>query len=334
MALRSGLGAQFGFVTETVYGTAVTVTKFVEYTSESVNLQRDVIESRGIRAGSQILRTDRFAINKRGAAGDINFDVSTKGFGTLMYQALGAKAAPVVLGSGWQHTITPDMTNGMSGLSMTCQFGRPDTSGTVNPFTYDGVKVTGWEFSNALDGLLNMRLSVDAQTEAIGTPTLAAASYAANDILFNYTQGLCEFGVAGTYGTPVSTDITNFTITGANGLKTDRHFIRNSTDKKEPIRNAFVEITGSLTTEFESVTAYNRFVSGALASVTLTYDTGVSFTGGNYKLVIKMPNVRFDGDTPNASGPDVVMQNLPIRALYDGTNPAIQIDLFTTDATI
>lgn len=333
MALRSGLAAQFGFVPEVTYGTPVTVTKFVEYTSESLSLQRGVIESRGIRAGSRVLRTDRFAINTTGASGDMTFDLSAKNFGSLIYQALGAKAAPVTTGSGYTHSITPD-PNGMQGVSFTAQIGRPDVSGTVNPFTYAGCKVTSWEFANTLDGMLTMRLSIDAQSEAVGTPTLAAATYAANDQMFNYTQGLCQFGVAGTLGSPVATDITAFTLTGDNGLKTDRHFVRNSTAKKEPIANAFQEITGSLTMEFESVTAYNRFVSGALASVVLTYDTGVSFTGGTYKLVITMPNVRFDGTTPNASGPEVLMQDLPIRALYDGTNAAIKIDLYTTDATI
>lgn len=328
MALRSGLGAQLGFAAESTYGTGVTPTRFLEFTSESINFAQGTIESAGIRSGKYIQRIDRYANSTVGAAGDISYEVSGKGYGLLLKHMLGTSAS-TASGTGFKRTYTP---GDLDGLAMTCQVGRPDTSGTVQPFTYTGGKVTSWEISNAVNGMMMLRTSWDFQNETTATG-LATASYPATDPLFSYLDGSATIG-----GT--TTSITNVTITGANNLKTDRRFLGPVTTKKEPLRNGFMDVTGTMTMEFESLTAYNRFknrVAGTGVAVVLTWASAVTYdTALPYKVVVTMNNVRFDGNTPNVGGPDVLMQELPFRAMTDSTgtaSTAIQFDYYTSDSS-
>jgi hypothetical protein len=50
--------------------------------------------------------------------------------------------------------------------------------------------------------------------------------------------------------------------------------------------------------------------------------------------VLTLQNCRFDGETPNVKGADVLEQPLPFKVLDDGTNPVWKIEYYTGDATI
>jgi len=51
----------------------------------------------------------------------------------------------------------------------------------------------------------------------------------------------------------------------------------------------------------------------------------------SYQIVMTIPNVRFEGTTPNVSGPDVLDLDMPFTGLYDGTNSPLTIQYYTTD---
>ena len=53
--LASGLGGQLGLAAESTYGTFVAPTRWFEFNSESLHLERERIESAGIRAGRRVL---------------------------------------------------------------------------------------------------------------------------------------------------------------------------------------------------------------------------------------------------------------------------------------
>src|SRR5262245_11591554 len=133
MALTSGLAGQFGFVSETTYGTAVTVTRFVPLVEESVETELTQLASAGITAGRRLLRCQQWSQGLRRSEGDIGIEAYGRSIGLLLYHALGVSATS---GSGpWTHTFTP---GDLQGDSMTVQFGRPNRNGTVVPFTYAG----------------------------------------------------------------------------------------------------------------------------------------------------------------------------------------------------
>ena len=66
MSTASGIAGSFGYGADTTWGTYKAPDHFVEVVSESLKLQIDRIESKGIRASNRVLRSDRWVANKKG----------------------------------------------------------------------------------------------------------------------------------------------------------------------------------------------------------------------------------------------------------------------------
>lgn len=324
MAIRSGVAAQLGFAEETTWGTFSTPTRFLEVNSFAIQNQVERIESSAIRASNRVLRQDRWAANPKGVSGTLELEVMTKGFGLLLKHMLGTVA--ITTPSGATNTRLHTHTIGDTyGLGLTIQGGVPDVSGTVQPFSWLGCKIAEWTLSNEVDGLLMLGLNIDGATETTAQ-ALASASYASSVELLTFAGGTVT--LAGS-----QFDVRSISLTGNQGLKTDRYFLRGSTTKKEPIPIALVDLTGQLEAEFDGLTAYNRFVNGTVASLSATW-VGSTIEGAfKYSLTVTLPAVRFDGSTPEVASPDVVMLPLPFKALFDGSQEPVTIAYQTTDTS-
>lgn len=328
MAIRSGLASQFGLGDETTYGTYAAPTRFLEFENETMALQQEFAESPGMRASNRVQRTDRVRVNKTGATGSVQFPaVQTKGFG-LLFKAMVGKAAVVTTTSGG--TNSRDLTYTLGdpyGLSSTLQVGRPDVSGTVQPFSYLGCKVTSWTLSNDASGYVSLGTDWFAQDETT-SQSLASASYASGTVedLF-YQDGTLNVASG-------AVSVTNVEITGSTAIATDRRFIRSSTLVKEPIIAGMYEVTGSFTMEFESLTQYNRFTGNTIGQLDVTWTAPTAIEASIFPaLKVTLPKVQFRGTTPNVSGPGIVTMTAPFKALYDGSNEPITILYRTADTT-
>ena len=315
MALASGLAAQLGLKEETTYGTAVTVDTFGEFVSESIKFDRSRIESAGLRAGRRVLH--RWAQGSQRAAGDLELELPNVGvIGWLLKHAFGGVATT---GSGpYVHTFTP---GDLAGKGLTVQIGRPDMGGTVRAFTYNGAKVTSWSIAASVDEYVKATFSLYALAEATGT-ALATASYPAGLAPFVFTGAQLDIAGSGIA-------VKDITLSGDNTLATDRHRQRASDPEQslEPLESNLREYAGSLSADFEDLTAYTRFTAGTEAALVAT------FTSGSDTLVVTT-NVRFDGETPVVGGPDLLEQPLSFKCL-SGTSDAAAITavLTNTDAT-
>lgn len=325
MSFRSGIDAQIGTAAESTWDTFATPVNFYEFESESLKNSIARMEVKDIRKSSFVQRTDRWAAGRQSVAGDISLAVKNKGFGSWFYWMLGAFQTTAD-GTGWKHTLTP---GDLHGVSKTIQVGRPSVGGTVEAFSYTGCKCDSWELSNSSSDELKLKVTVDGAEEDTAQ-ALAAASFPSGTELFYFTEGAIT--VAGT-----EFDVLNWSVQGKNAMKTDRYYIGGTSPavKKEQERNAYSDYSGTLVADFTDLTAYDRFVNGTLATIVLTYTGALTYDAGkNYKCVVTIQNARFDGDTPNVSGPDMLQQTLPFVALDDGTNPAVQIDYYTSDASV
>jgi hypothetical protein len=323
MAIRSGLAAQLGAKAETTPGTYSAPDHFYEFTSVAVGLQQDEIESAALRAGNRALRSDRRKNNRKGVGGQISKPLMNKQDGLLWKAMLGTVAITTPTGGTLtrRHTHT---IGDLYGQSLTLQAGIPDVAGTVQPFSWLGCKFTEWEISQELDDFAMMNLTVDGWDEAT-SQGLAAASYSTGLELFAFDT--CTIQVAG-----ANFDTRSFRLTGNNGLDTERYSVRSSTLKKEQVPAALISITGELEGEFESLTAYNRFVNKTVVALSATWTSATVIEGSFvYKVTITIPAVRFDGQTPEVSGPDIVGQPLPFTVLYDGSAELITVTVDTTD---
>lgn len=321
MAIGSGIGAQVGLGEESAYGTLVTPTRFLEFNSESIEVDVGKLESRGIGSG-RFLRADRVKTYVKSAKGSLELDVMTKGFGLVFKHMLGSYANTLVAGSERKATVTPDPA-ALAGKSLTVQVGRPDVGGTVRPFTFKGGKVADWELKCALDDILKLNLNLDFQGVET-TTALAAASYPTGAEAFVFTEGALTLG-----GT--TTAVKSVSVKGNNALALERRFLANT--KKEPIANGEATVLGDLDCEFEDLAAYTAWVAGTQAELVLTFASPTVIAGGGpYKLVVTLPKVEYRGSTPKVGGPDLVMQPRPFKALYDGTNEIITLAYHSTDA--
>lgn len=328
MAIRSGLAAQIGFGDETTYGTYATPTRFLEFESETIALQQEYAESPGLRATNRVQRTDRVRVNKLGASGTVTFPaVQSKGFGLVLKHMVG-KAGVITTSAGGTNAKDHTYTLGDPyGLSTTWQVGRPDVSGTVQPFSYLGTKVTGWTLSNQAGGYVSLGVDLFSQDETTAQ-SLASASYSSGTVedLF-YQDGTLNVASG-------AVSVMDVSITGATAVSTDRRFIRSSTLVKEPLIAGMYEITGSFTMEFESLTQYQRFTANTIGQLDVTWTAPTAIESTIYpKLTVTLPKVQFRGTTPNVSGPGIVTMTCPFKALYDGSSEPITILYVSSDAT-
>ncbi len=324
MANRSGLDAQIGYGAEGTFGTYQTPTRFLEFTSESLKLDAPRVASRGIRAASTVQRSDRWKANKKGISGDVEHEVGSKGFGLLLKHWLGDNAITTPGGgtNTRDHTITLADTYG---LGLTVQVGRPDVGGTVRPFSYLGCKITEAELSNDVDGYLLWKASIDGADETT-SESLASATYPSSDEILFYGGGTITLASS-------AFDVRSIKLRVSKGVDTERYFIRNDTKKKQPVEAGMTVIEGEIEAEFESLTAYNRFVNGTSASLVALWEGSTIESTFKYGLQVTLPAVRFDGDTPTVNGADVLTQPLKFVALDNGTDEPITLRYRTTDTT-
>jgi hypothetical protein len=309
MATPSGLAGQFGFISETTTGTPLVVDTFLPFNSESIKSEIERIDSEGIRAGRLI--TASWKPGSVTVAGTVEMELWNTDIATLFRHMFGA-VATATNGQQWDYTYTPaDLT----GESLTIQVGKPDIGGTVRPFTYAGCKVGGWTMSAEVGSLVMLSLDIVGMTETNGT-ALETASYDTDLEPFVFTEA--SLSIAGA----TNNTVMSFELTQDTGL-TER-FRLGSATSLEYLQNAFREFTGTATADFQDLTQYNRFLDGDEAALVLNFDNG------SETLVITA-NVRFDGETPEVSGPELLEQPIPFKAV-SATNDASAITAVLTNA--
>lgn len=323
----TGFDAQVGIATEATYGTYVAPTSFLEVEDAAVDPVVKSIDYFPIVRGL-VLRSGYHREKVVGGTGTSKIAVMSKGSLLHFKHALGSLvSAQVGATAEYKHTATPDLTNGKRGLFASMQVGMPQTDATVQPFTGLGGKVTAWQLDLSKQDWLKFAATWDFKT-VVTSEALAAASYPTGPAPFSALDlTLTVNGVA------IAT-LDSLSIKGDNPMKTDREDL--AANKNEPLANGEWKFTGTFQgSEFDSMTAFNHWLAGdEVANVvgTLTGAT-IPTTANPYKVVITIPLIRYTGDAPKLNGTDVVQQNQPFQALYDGTNAPITIEIHSDETS-
>lgn len=289
--MPGGADAQIGWVSEVTPGTAVTVTKFMPFVSESVKNNTDFLRTQTLSAR----RTSRYArVGTKSVSGGIAMELPNTTIATFLKHVFGTVGTS---GAGpYTHTFTPaDLTSD----SLTVQIGRPATSGTVHPFTYAGMKVQTWEIGCNTGEIATLNANFIGMSETTAT-ALATASYDATWAPFIFTEASL------TIGGVAQTTVKSATIGGDNKIQL-RHRLGSATSK-EPLENGPRDFTGTIVTDFDSLTLYNLFVAGTQSALVLT------FNNGTQSLVFTC-NILFSGETPSVGGYDLLEQSLPYECI-------------------
>jgi len=321
MGVGSGEAAQLMISEESTYGTYVAVTRSYEMVSETLKRKIERLESKGLAAGRRVIRSSRWVPGKDSSGGDINLELNSIGQGLLFKHMLGAN---VTSGSSpvYTHTATP----GDLPTSLSVQVGRPSIDGTVNPFSYTGCRIHQWELGCKAGEIAMIKLSIAAQAE---TTAQALGTFDATKIgvPLTFVGGTLSLG-----GSQV--DVLDATLKGNNSLDVGRFRLRGAATPKQPLENSWRDYTGSITADFESLTQYNHYSAGDELALSLVFVGAAIPSGGGskYQLTITQ-NVRYDGETPNVSGPQMLTQPLPVKAVASGADStAVTFAYQTTDS--
>lgn len=298
MTIGSGLDAQLGLGVETTVGTRATPTIFFRFIDEGIQLSKGRIVSKGIGLGRRMPSLWRDGVQE--VKGPLRWEFAPQGIDKVLEWWWGG--TPSKSGSGpYTRVFTP---GALDGKAMTIQLGRPDAdAGAINPFDYLGCHAAEWGLSvKAGNEFVVASTTVYGQHEDT-SQSLATASVPSGYMPF--TALSCSLSLAGS-----AYEMETIDITGNNGLVTGRHRIT-GTNPARPRRSRegaqHRKYGGTINGDFLGMTAYNRFVNGTEAALSLVMSDGASA-----QLTIA-GNVRFDGDTPTTKGAGPIKQALPFE---------------------
>ncbi len=341
MVTATGLDAQVGVALETTVGTAVTVTKFLEFNSEGFEFDPSFIEPEGLRAGVKYKRGARLVQSRKQVTGSFELNHATRTMGTLWKAALGSSVVTptLVLGSAYSQS---HQTGDLLGKSLTVQVGRPEPVSpyTTRAHTYAGCKVTGWEFSVSDNEVAKMSLDFDGWDEATAT-ALATASYVTSEE-FNFSQctaftlggtvsGTTTLSVAG--GTAIASVVKSISFKGDNALATERYGLGNAGIKKEQLENGIPTITGTLEAEYNQSEFYTPFKANTSTTLRVLFEGSVISGTDKNTLEFIAPQIKIKKVTPKVDGPDNVKATVEFEVYADGTNNPFQVRLISADST-
>lgn len=347
MTFKSGVGGQWGIVTETTLGTAQAVTTFTEIVSEGLVDNITKVRSQGLHAGGLASRASRYTLISADASGPVSMELPTKGFGKYLQHMMGSFAATATQIGATPAYYQVHTLASTDGKAFTGQVGIPDTTGTVNPKTVSGAKIADWEVAVTAQNLAMVNLNIDAlrldQTGA-GALGLQSASFTANTGLFSALDATFAFGssltVDGTTGawtvaTPTTVGaVKSFSLKGGQPKNTNR-FVIGSQTKLEQVINDFQTLTWTATVEYSTQTFWTALKANTSYCASLTFQNALDIGSGNHPTVrFVMPALFVDKGTPALTGPDVITVQYEGACLDDGTNGILQGYIVSTDTTV
>lgn len=298
--------ASIGFGVESVYGTGVTPTVWVEQLpGESLDYEVTKTQGKGLRVGGSVPRSARRVITKYSGGGKFDVEVTTKGLGKLWRAALGTGASTLVSGTTYQQNYTLGTA---TPASLTIQKGVVNTAGTVQAYTFAGCLCDSWEVKAAAGDIAIASFTWDAQSMTTAT-AYTAPSYVASPNLFHFAQGAITIG--GTVTAPTTTalatggtsvaNVTEFSIQGSNGLMADRYAFGAAGLKMAPVLGQR-KVSGKLTAELSDTTLRDAMLADTPLALVLTFTSGETLSTGTAQFQIVCSEVKFSGSLPSADG--------------------------------
>jgi hypothetical protein len=327
-----------GFKKETTYGTPVTVDRFLEFISESLDYEREFYQGEGLRPGTRLARSARRYLAKDGAAGDIELEVPTRGLGAFLEALLGVGSSTVVAGALYQQLFT--LTKDDYLPSLTIQKGIPRLGqNTVDAYTFKGAVAKSFEISMGNGEALKLKSSWHAR-EVDTSIAYATPSYPAAFELFSFVGA--SLIVGGSVTVPGATTLATGGTTIANvrdfsiavDQKLDENGFNLGSAGKRSRRGAvgIAEVTGKLTAEYDATTFRDAVRDQTSIALVATFVGATDITVGNKPtLQVVCPDIRFEGELPKSNGGDVITQSLEFTA-FDGLVAAHPLYIATRTA--
>lgn len=325
-SFTSGLGAQVGVAAEATYGTFKTPNRFFEFSSEGLNLSRGFILSQGLRAGRMYQSSTRRTATTRSASGPVAFETPTAGLGPWLNLLHGETVTPVKEGATTMYKQTHNIgTTDPFTKSITLQVGKPNTAGTVDPYSYPGTIATALEFAIQTGSNMTTTVTTDNRDE-VTSEALAVASYPTGLESFNFTQ------VKVKVNSVELAECRGATVT-LNGPRDTSRYYLGAVQKAVPLTNAYNGAAVSLNVDYGGQTLYNIFAKAEIVPVEIIAQ-GAAVEAIKKELKFVCAACGLDGDSPNVPGPAVLTQTVPVVVLDNNTNPPVVATYVSADSAL
>jgi len=133
--------------------------------------------------------------------------------------------------------------------------------------------------------------------------------------------------------------IMGWNCTLNNNLYGDKYHLGSRKRASLPEQQRSVE--GNITIEFDDLDLYRKFINGVSGNLVMTFTaddyiatTALGNSATNYSLVVRQPNMEYNGSTPVIADEGIITVDMPYVALYDDDNsiPELRITLVNTYA--
>jgi len=342
MAIPSGLGGTFGVAEETSPGTYTAPTRWFYFKKEQLALKKTTVVSEVLGAEA-VHPASRRVVTAVDVSGSVDLDLTDSGgLGLLVKHSLGS--TPIVSTPTAGVTKQVHAFGDPTGSALSVQVGRPSVDGSVNAFSYTGIKVDEWTLAVSTGQIATLALTVDGVNSSISETYVAPSYSGTGGSPLHFAQGSLTLGGTATTsdgevtisgGATPAGAVKTVEIKGSTGLAKDRRTLGSLT-KLEQVRNAFVDISGTAEVEFATMDIYNEFLAGAPLSLELSF-TGaeIGSTGTNAQFNVILPAIYIDEPGgPSVEGPDILTQKVAFTAFSDGTNTPVQITIVSADTTV
>jgi hypothetical protein len=307
-----GHTAVLGLAEEVTYGTAVVPpTHWLPLVSGGLDVEHDVRPVPVLFTGNGNYHNTRDAVN---LAHDPGGDIVTipcydsTAFLLLLKHALGAVATT---GAGpYTHTFQP-LTQGVVGLTGHLRHGAHASLDRAE--TFDGLKVSDWEFSAEARDYARFRATVIGRRSGGLVATSGTPTYPTAEEVSGHHVGALVLGAT-------SHVLTRFSVRGSHRLS--RRPALGQTHTSEPQPSDFAEVTFSGRCEWES----NQLYADFLASTSQTGTVTITGTGNN-RIIVNLHNTIITKCSKPVDKAGVLAFEFEGRARADATNRGVSFEV-------
>lgn len=267
-------------------------------------------ETRGSGMNSQASE-----IVREWAEGDLEFNVRSETIGYILYSLFGSvSSAEDGSDTGVYHHTYSIKANSPLFQTLSLALAKEEANSNFQDYGYVGSVVSSLELETPVDDVVNATASFMATEETEQSDFSPA--YQDADKLFNHRDAKIELadsvGSLGGNGQ----DLKEFSVTIENGA--ERNDLIGS-DHPEEILAKIVEVTGSLSADYEDETFHDIYTGGNYKAmrITMTRSDVTIGSSSNPKLELTMPKVSFEGLDNDRSIDDIAMEDVDFTAHYD-----------------
>ncbi len=309
-----GWGSYLAVGRETVYGTQVTSTAFMEFLSSSLKAtkERKIIEE--IVVGRSY--TKEVGLSKT-IEGEVECYAYAEplAFNYLLQNALGGAISSAtgtgetIGGVAWDHTIPIGILGGSySSISINTRKGQ---SSVGKVFEYFGLRVNEVSFSAEVDDALMCTFGLVGKDVTITSNDISAGYSSTSNEPLSFVNGRVSIGsgLLASITTATVWHVQSFELAINNNLKSDSSSRRIGSDTLDILPLGVAQIDFKVTMRFNTTTAYAAMMAGTEFAAELEF-LGSSLTGSALKRMIKFQIPRMtiaEAGDPEISGPDELL---------------------------